>query len=166
MIMLSTTVAHAETVRIAFPSGWVVTEMAPPLLDGKPVLGNRRRAVLSAASGKPMAAIELTILPQTSDRSHQLTAVMQQTQQTAISVYRKASLDDICDTPASLRVAGKDGLRTACAIRRGEKLLLRQEFVVWITANDLLSLSYSAPIGPFAVNARLFEQTLGSVRLE
>lgn len=163
--MLAAGVARSETVQIDFPPGWTVTELVAPSVDGQPVPGGRRRAMLLGADGKPQAAIELTTMPQKADTAPVLATAMHIATSTASKLSQDAGLNDVCEEPKSLQVSGKAGLRTECTISRADKVILRQTLVLSITGDNTLSLSYSAPAGLFEADAALFEHALASLRI-
>ncbi len=169
-------VAHADTLEITFPPGWAVTVLPAPSLGGWTVAGGqRRRAVLSAEDGRPLAIIELTTLPWAVDRLPDLPVLMQGAEETAATGFRKAGLDDVCDAPIRLTMGERDALQTSCMIRHAGKSflqqvldepVLRQALVVWKTPDAVRSLTYTAPPGVFENDIGFFEQTLASVRAE
>ena len=120
--------------------------------------------MLPAANGKLLAGIELTVLPQPPGKLRDLPTAMRHAQETAIGAFNKAGLSDTCSVPVPSRGAGAAALRTECAARRSDTVLVRQSFVMWATPGQLASLSYTSGATRFAAHLAEFEQTLASIR--
>ncbi len=158
--------ARAEHADVPMPAGWTVSKLPAPELDGRSVAGTRHRAMLMTAAGRPLAAVELTELPQTADGTGRLRAIMRDAVGQATADFKANDLADTCDDPAPIQVAGTPGLRTGCVIRRGEQAMVRQVIALWVTPKGLYTLSFSAAPSQFDAHLPEFEAALGAARTE
>lgn len=158
--------AYAEHVTLQTPAAWTVTTLDAPETDGHPVKGARHRAMLPGPNGRPLAAIEVTELPQTSNQTGRLEAFMQQAVTQAAADFVSNHLEERCEGARSIRVAEQPALRTNCTVRRGEQPLLRQAIVMFVTPAGLYSISYSAGMAGYEAYEPIFEQALHSAHIE
>lgn len=158
--------ARAEHVTLQTPAEWTVTTLDAPETDGQPVNGARHRAMLPGPNGRPLAAIEVTELPQTSNQVSRLQTFMQQAVTQAAAEFAGNHLEERCEAARSIRVADQAALRTDCTVRRGEQPLLRQAIVMFVTSASLYGISYSAGIAGYETYEPIFQQALRSAHIE
>ncbi len=159
-------VARAEQVMLQTLSEWTVTTLDAPETDGHRIKGTRHRAILPGPNGRPLAAIEVTGLPQDSNQAARLETFMQQAVTQAAAEFAGNHLEERCETARSIRVAEQAALRTDCTVRRGEQPVLRQAIIMFVTPASLYSISYSAGIAGYETYEPVFQQALRFAHIE
>ena len=163
VVALSPGPARAERLAVTFPSGWTVSELPAPVVDGQAVPGDRRRAILLGADSKVAAVIELTELPRKESVIDPLPKLLQTAQDTAVADYAAANMDDRCMGPVPVQAGARDGLQIDCTVFRDKVPVLHQVIALWTTAAGYYSLSYSAPPASGETGHAEFAQVLATV---
>lgn len=166
LLLLPAAAARAEHLVLDTPPDWAITTLPAPEVDGHVLAGQRRRAILPGANGRPLAAIEVTELPQTADQTGELAPMLKIAVETAMKGYAADQLDDRCDPPAALQLAGHPALRTDCTIYRGAQPVLGQVIVMLVTPATLFSVTYSAGMANYSTHQQAFGRALGSARIQ
>ena len=157
---------RAEHATLTDPAGWETQDLPAPVVDGRQVMGARHRALLLGAGGHPVAAMELTELPQTADHTADLPVMVQAAQEQATADFAQAGLANHCAAPQPMPVAGRTGLRLDCVVQRAGTAVIKQAVLFWLTPAGFYSLSLSAQPASFDRHLPDYERAVATARTE
>lgn len=158
--------ARAEHLLVPTPPDWAVTTLPAPEEDGRTALGERRRATLPGPDDRPLATVEVVELPQVSDQTGQLPAMLRQAVEVATQRYAGAGIEDRCEAAQPLQVAGQPALGAECTAYRGAQPVLGQMVIIMVTPASLYGITYSAGAADYRTHEAVFRAALAAARLQ